>query len=613
MTAASYATNIGTILAEFASTSGWSSIGTGGAGLTAPETDYYIQGNNCITKAAWAGATKGMIYDSGSDQGGSGTDGAYVAWVTHTAPNSLAVTSSGGVQFIIGSSSSAYRHFYVEGSDTLTFQGWKWVAVSEGATADNTTGSPTAGVEQSFGFLWNLPSGGPTKGAPAAIDGIRFGRCDIVITNGTAPDAAASFDGVLSGLETAANRYGMLAQRNPGGAFENSGLIQFGTTGTQVRFIDSGKAIVLREHPHVTANFNTWEVNNASSVVEMTNISVTSLGTTSPGRFIVNNNATVTLAGCTFTGLNTFSFDTNTTCASTFTNCGQITHGGATMNDSTIQGYEGTANTSALLYNIAADPDGEMDGMTVEMGTTLTHGIEFGTSSPLTMTLRNVTMDGYSSTNNVNNSHFHVKRTAGTVTINLVGCNTDAGSFSYRTDGATVNLVIDPVTFSVNVKDTAGTNISGARVLAEVSATGAFPYQLPLDDLFQSGGTATATTESAHGLATNDYVVIRGGDSEPFNKVAQITVTGTLTFTYSVDSGASDPVSTLGSVTFAPISGTTDASGNISDSRTWSSSQAITGKVRKSTSSPYYKTATFAGTVNNLTGLSVNVQMISDE
>ena len=279
MTAATYSTNLSDINTEFTTTTGWTSIGTGGAGLTAPETDYFIQGTACITKAAWAGATKGMIYSSGADQGGSGADGAYIAWMTHTAPNSLAVRASGGMQFIMGSASGAYNHFYVGGSDTMEFQGWKLIAVNEATTPDSTTGSPTAGVESFFGGLWNLPSGGPTKGAPAAIDGIRFGRCDLIVELGDAsPNGPASFDGVTTNFEDAGtgsgNRYGLLTQREAGAAFENSGLIQFGSSTNAVLFEDSDKTILLREHPHVTANFNTWEVQNASSSITLNRITV---------------------------------------------------------------------------------------------------------------------------------------------------------------------------------------------------------------------------------------------------------------------------------------------------------------------------------------------------
>ena len=217
MTAASYTTNLSDIETDATAGGGgapanWTALGGGGAGLNV-ETDYYIQGNNCVTKDAFASDRKGMIYDSGADQGGSGTDGAYICWLTHLTPNSLSAKASSGVSMLIGSSTSAYEEFYVGGSDTLEFGGWFLAAVNEAQTSDNTTGTPTAGVESHFGVLFDLPTGGPTKGSPNAIDGIRFGRCDIVITGRTAPDAAATLDGVLSGLETASNRYGLLTQR----------------------------------------------------------------------------------------------------------------------------------------------------------------------------------------------------------------------------------------------------------------------------------------------------------------------------------------------------------------------------------------------------------------
>ena len=611
MAAATYSTNLSNIIVEFPNTTGWTAIGTGGAGLNAPETDYYIQGNNCITKNAFASSTKGMIYDSGSDQGGSGTDGAYVCWMTHTAPNSLAVRTSGGMQFIMGSSSSAYRHFYVGGSDTLTFQGWKFIAVSETATADTTTGSPTAGVEQTFGGLWNLPTGGPTKGAPNALDAIRFGRCDIIIEFGDAtPNGPATFDGVLTNLETASNRYGMLAQREAGGAFENSGLLQFGSATNAVLFEDSDKTITLREHPHVTTNFNTWEVQNASSVVNLTRITVQALGTTSPGRWVTTDNATLGWDACSFIDMGVFGFNTNATIdGCLFLRCDQITHGGATMNNSSVVDPNVTANDSGLVYDVNADPDGEMDGMTFEMGTTATHAIEFGTNVPATMTLRNCTFVGYGTGNNANDSTFHFKDTAGSITLNLVNCS---GNASYRTDGATITIVQDPVTTTVKAITTSGSNIQSARVFLQASSgTGPLPYQDSVS-ITQTGGTATVS-HTAHGLSTNQYVVIRGANEEGYNKVAQITVTGANSYTYSVSSGLSSPATGSPTSTGVLVYGTTDVNGEVSDTRTLSTNQPVTGWVRKSTSSPLYKTSTLSGTVSNTAGATFTAVMISDE
>lgn len=449
MAAPSYATNLTDILVDFPNTTGWTAIGTGGAGLNAPETDYYIQGSNCITKNAFASSTKGMIYDSGSDQGGSGTDGAYILWMTHTAPNSLAVRTSGGMQFIIGSGSGAYRHFYVGGSDTMEFQGWKLVAVNEGATADNTTGSPTAGVEQAFGGLWNLPTGGPTKGAPNALDGIRFGRCDIVITAGdVTPNGPASFDGVITNLEDAGtgagNRYGLLTLREAGGSFENSGLIQFGSSATAVLFEDSDKTILLREHPHVTSNFNTWEIQNASSSITLTRITVQSLGTTSPGRVVTTDNATLLWTACSFIDMGAFGFESNATISRClFLRTDEVTANTADLSGSQFVDCKAAADGACVIWDVATDPDTYLENTTFDSTNSpnAIHAIEFGTNSPTSMTLRGIDFTGFNATTGQNDSTFNILRNTGSVSINLVDCTSDVTlTNSYKTAGATVTI-----------------------------------------------------------------------------------------------------------------------------------------------------------------------------
>jgi hypothetical protein len=89
--------------------------------------------------------------------------------------------------------------------------------------------------------------------------------------------------------------------------------------------------------------------------------------------------------------------------------------------------------------------------MQFSKGANDSHAIEFGTNSPLSMTLTDIAFSGYGATNNANDSHFHIKRTSGTVTINLSGCTSGTTGFSYRTDGATVVLVLDQADFSFTV------------------------------------------------------------------------------------------------------------------------------------------------------------------
>ena len=57
----------------------------------------------------------------------------------------------------------------------------------------------------------------------------------------------------------------------------------------------------------------------------------------------------------------------------------------------------------------------------------------------------------------------------------------------------------------------------------------------------------------------------------------------------------------------------TNGSGQASDTRSYSGDQPITGRVRKASSSTYYRTSPIAGTVSSASGLNLTVQMIPDE
>lgn len=608
MTIAVYATNLADIFTD-GGTGTWAAIGTGGAALS-QETDYFIQGTSCLSKGAFASAVKGMIHDNSGDAGGSGTDGAYIAWMSHTAPNSLAAKSSGGMMFLIGDGTGDYNRFYVGGADTMTFLKWVLVAVNENATPDAVTGAPAAGVESFFGGLWNLPSGGPTKGAPNVIDAIRFGRCDIIIEFGTGADPEANFAGILANLETASLRYGLIVQREPGGAFENSGLLQFGTASNAVEFLDADKTIFLRDHDHVTVNFHTWEVQNASSIITFTNLIMQALGTTSPGRWVTTDNAVMLWTTCSFIGMGTFGFLSNATIdRCSFLRCGQITHGGATMNGSIIAGYEGAANTSAMIYDETADPNGETDDMSFTKGSAATHAIEFGLNSPLSITLTDVLFSGYNASNGNDDSTLHIKRTSGVVDITITGGDIP----SYRTDGATVNIIAGAVNATVTVLDLRdGSPIEGANVLVEASSgAGPFPFEESVA-IVQSGGIATVT-HATHGMATNDKVLIDGANEEPYNGVKQITVTGVSEYTYPIDSGTSSPATGTIISTYVAISGFTDSLGVITMSRVFSTDQPITGTAKQKSYSPVFKDGSIVGAIDSADGFVTTVQLVLDE
>ena len=139
-------------------------------------------------------------------------------------------------------------------------------------------------------------------------------------------------------------------------------------------------------------------------------------------------------------------------------------------------------------------------------------------------------------------------------------------------------------------------------------------FEAAVTTLTSATGTATCTTTAAHGLVTGDHIVIRGAQPDDYNKTAEVTVSTTTIFTYSVTSGISSPATGTPVVSFVVLHGTTDGSGNISDARTWGADQAVKGWARKSnTSSPYYKQSTIAYTIDSTNGNTTNVVLQSDE
>lgn len=333
------------------------------------------------------------------------------------------------------------------------------------------------------------------------------------------------------------------------------------------------------------------------------------------------NVETLEIDTCSMSGLASFNAPsvggTSRFCTSTiFTNCGQITHNGASMNGCSILTPTVAAGSGAVLYNLAADPDGEMDNMTFSQGTNAHSAIEFGTSVTADITLRGMDFTGFGSTDDVNGAIFKFLATTGSLNLNLVGCTTD-GTFSVDDSaGITVTVIISPVTEKVNVKDTGGTNIQNARVLvetAEVDAAGEI-FEAAVTSLTQSAGTAVCTTTAAHGLVTGDKVVIRGAQPDGYNKVATVTVSSTTVFTYTVSSSLSSPATGTPVVSFVALHGLTDVNGDISASRTWTSAQAVKGWVRKINAvSPFYKQGDIAYTIDTTNGNTTNVVLQPDE
>ena len=343
------------------------------------------------------------------------------------------------------------------------------------------------------------------------------------MTGGTAIDPITLLD-IEEADRGTTTLYGYGIVTEFGGVYYATGDIQFGTGATTMYFEMDGEILVFEDKPVAAGLYSLSGVGTGSTVAIQNSSTITSAGTTDATRFVFDwSDADLLSFTCTdslIVRASTSTFKSGqTVTGNTFNDCGQITHGGATMNDCTVKGYEGTANTSALIYNVNADPNGEMDDMTFEMGTALTHAIEFGTTSPLTMTLTGCTFTGYNASNNQNDSTFHVKRTTGTVTINLSGAT---GNVSYRTDGADV-VVQSTVSVEVTVIDADNLPIALAQVAVFEDDTDAAAI---LNADTDSDGLATASFNYV--VDTGVYIRVRKSSPGDTRYISASTV-GTIT------------------------------------------------------------------------------------
>lgn len=598
----------GTRVVDASSTTGWTAEGA----TPTAEPDFFYQGTGSIS-AKVKTTEAGFYYTSSSTD--MTTPRVWLAKILATTKDGL---DGNGLLVRIGSATTAYYEYRKFSSTTYPVSGgWQILCIDPNVSGwrDATSGSPSLSAI----VYWAIRAdfSGTAKSENVAMDAIDY------VTNGTGltctdgfSASAGTWAAILAADEgTANNRWGIISSKS--GILYVNGVITLGNSGTGVSFSDSLQTIVFPAQ-YVTTGFCGIDFNlqNSSTTITMTSCvlrgrgALTGSDDTRPDYAVTGTTSTagLVMTSCQFNVYRRIDFNSKVSAQSCVFIAGgdRVLADDADLRFSVVQGYAGTANTSAFVWNSANTPNGKLDGMTFTMGSTATHAIEFGTGSPTSFTLTNITFSGYSGSNNVNDSTLHIKRTTGTVTITITGGTTP----SYRTDGATVVIVSGAVTVAVNVKNTSGTNIQNARVLLKAASGGPFPFNATVT-IVNSGTTATVT-HTGHGLATNDYIVIKSASLAANNGVFQITVSDANTYTYTMASSpGSNP--TGPKATYAALYGLTDASGNLSTSKVYSSSQPVSGIVRKSTSAPLYKTALLGGSVSNTTGYSANVQMIADE
>lgn len=603
-----------TSLETFESAPTYNNIGSGGG--AADNTDVFIEGAQSGGRRVDNATDKGfMATISSTDLSAAGEHVKIWVFCFHWS-------SVTGLTARIASGASAYDNHEFGTADIPVLGGWvpMWVDVSRAPDSTGTSGLTESAVTD-IGVYIDIGNVGGA-GDNFIIDEIQHGTSGY-LWDGTGGDFGdfRTFEGTnVEGVFLSVYGSDICFAR-----------LEIGSA-TATGFTDSGFSITFPDQPLVASTFMglTIDLQNASTAVNLDSGAIVSgapaTATNRPDLIVTGTSGTLDMDAMLLNGLRAITLTNACTLTnSVIANTGLITLAGADMSGSSVLTSTVAADEGAVFDDrttTAATSITELNNCTFSQGTNAHHAIRFGANVDDDITLTGITFNGFDSTDDADGSTLRFDATTGSMNVNLVNCTVDGGAASPSNIGVddaagiTVTLVIDPVAQTVNVKDTDGNNVQNARVFVETAATiaGGEIFEAGVTTLVQAAGVATCTMSAAHGLSTGDQVVIRGAQPDGYNKVATITVGAASVFTYSVDGGLSTPATGTPVVSYVPLHGLTNASGNITNSRTWGANQQLKGWARKkNASSPFFKDAFIAYTVNSTAGNTTNVVLQPDE
>lgn len=517
MAAATYTTDLVDItLAE--NLTNWTALGGGASGLVA-ETDFFIQGAACVSKAGWSAATKGQIYNATAGVTVP-TGSAVFMWLYMWAPNALSVQSSGGLQALIGSATTAFKQWYVRGSDTYQYGGWICVPIDPTVAASATTGAPSSTL-QYFGAQANI-TGAVSKGQPLGVDAIRYGK-QLKVLNGDTANGYGTFAGAAAQNDLGANRWGLLQSID--GGYLQQGQFLLGQTGTTaVDFRDANRSIVIANTQYVGSGFNVFEIQHVSSRVDWTSCVFSALNSTARGNVLVTDNATFNVTGCAFTDMGTFTFKGLTTVdGCTFRRCNTITQNGAIITNSEVD--SSVDNVRGVLSNNPGNisyTNFESDGTG--------HAIEITTAG--TYSFSGNTFVGYAAVNGTTGNEAIYNNSGGAVTLNITN---GGGTPTIRNGAGATTTVNNAVALTVTIVDASNNPIvgNGTSTGARVAVYKKSDNSVIIEPTFTD---AAGKVTGSFNYATDTVIYVRARlDSSGGTRYLPIDTSGTITNTgYSV-------------------------------------------------------------------------------
>jgi hypothetical protein len=629
-----------TVRNEADSATGWTGTTTVGTADPAP-----------IEASGWVGAAVGVaIFDAYHTGASIDISNAVVyCWVFSRLSLGNKTDANGGLMVLLGDATPDLIAYKVAGADVAAFRhdtdptGWQCPALDTQSLP--ATPLVITGVAANIDFAAILDVGTTVNSLVAAPGMNPNYNCDIIrillvannngcaasIIGGTVGDKGTFAQIALADRSTGTlQAHGILRELAPG-VYGCQAPLRFGNAaGTDASwFEDQNATFVFESRGFRSTLYKFFITDNGTGTTTFRLGSKVGTGSTATGEngvtvtastgvgweFDADTDTDVTdvfIYGSTFNGASNgvglrvgHEFIGGTISAS-----GAVRSGGATMVNSKVVGSLATADTSALIWNVATNPTGFLNGMTFSKGAAAHHAIEFGLTSPTTLDLVGVIGTGFNAANAQNDSMLHFKRTTGTITVTITGGGTIP---SYRTDGATIVIIAGAVTLQLTVQNTAGTKIQNARALVTAGTGGAFPSDVTVT--ITTVTTTASVAHTSHGLANGDRVLITGATENELNGIQTISNVTANAYDYTIVSIAGASGTGTIKASFIIISGLTDIDGLISDTRQYSTNTPLgaDSKVRKSSGSPYYKTGAVVGTVSSTAGANITVILLDDE
>ncbi len=446
-------------------TTGWNQWGAGGNIALGSGADFAIH-NGVAVDGKIGNTEKGIYYDNGAGISLGAGDHLYV-WLNTSTPGVTDSLANRGACVGLGSSSTAFVKYHVEGNDSFGVVGRvaKCYPIDYSVRTQNTGGAPYRTVTGSpsadprvLGGYWNVNSS--VKSNNMAVDAIRYGTgayltAGELLAAGDASDDPCTLSGFQSLNDDTTNAWGILTLAS--GAYELQGAFVIGQNSSGVatlaRFKDSDQAISVVDTPHSASDFSKIVIDHASTRAELTNINIKALGTNNRGLFDVTaNNPTVIIDGGTWTDIGAVTFRSNTTIDGlTLRRTDTVTSNGSAITNALFDQCRAAKTLIAANLNEVSSSQFISDGSNnaVELtGAAATYSWD----NTLSGYDAGVTGNGVEVTGGLvtGNEAIHITATTGTFNISVA----DGASVpSVSSAGAIVNVTANQITIQVTVLD----------------------------------------------------------------------------------------------------------------------------------------------------------------